>query len=502
MVIRNIFGDYIPLKWDLFYQGQVNSDSETEESDYDDTFELLHVDAGLYDSSYLEAFKTIHKFEDVNENFESFDFDIEVSETDFYKWLWKYTQHDELADVILSFYSGCSNKRCTVPHEDNDFVISILKKYLTHNNYDFDIELDEEEGFRKYSEINDISYNYESVYPVVHGMFKHLDKECIRKNYLSKLINAINADISEIYSDVVWDHVYLSSVRSAGYDDNRYLYALRCDEKAEFSLILADSDDDDYYYIQALARFISERFEVGVNELVNWEEKYNSLVSGIKNFITRKKSCIPFDNRSNKNIDMRDYITDFKDEQKIWNEVIESRKIIKESRSLKCFAFNGRKDYLTSQYHGYCQLCHERTPSGESNDYYFTYRILKPKRDNVDGIADLAANLFAVCPTCHGALNYGFMGFDMTSIFVKSQEYVKEFLDLKDSLDDAEKAPTVIESVLEDNIKPVTMKNNYIAKDSVQFDVTVNGESYEMIFSWDHFIRLAMILNEDLIYDD
>lgn len=504
LVIRNVFGDFIPLNWDLFYHGQENSDFESGQSEYDNTFELLHIDAGLYDTAYLGNFETIHKFEDIDDDFESFYFAFEFNETDFYKWLWLYSQHESLADIILSYYSGDAENRETVPYEDRTFVISVLRAYTSDNDYVFDIDFDENEVFSMFSDINAISNQYNSVYPVVCGDFELLDSEKIKEDIRSHLINSIHADLSridEILNDEIWEHVYKSSVKTFGYE-TRYIHAVKYDIEYERVLVLPDVQDENYF-IQVFADFISEKFEVFVNSLVDWNEKYTRLVRDLKKYFFSTKPSVPIENLSNKDIEMSSYIDCFEEEMKIWNEVMKSRRMIKNSKSLALTDFIGRKDYLTSQYHGYCQICHERTPSGVINNHYFTYRICQPKRGDVDELADLAANLFAVCPSCHGALRYGYMGFNMELIFKKSSDYVKEFLDNKEFLEDADDAPSVIASVMEDYIKkPLKMKNTHKANNAIVFKVTVNGQNQEMFFSWDHFIRLAMILNEDMIYDD
>ena len=88
-------------------------------------------------------------------------------------------------------------------------MISVLRAYTSDNDYVFDIDFDENEVFSMFSDINAISNQYNSVYPVVCGDFELLDSEKIKEDIRSHLINSIHADLSridEILNDEIWEH--------------------------------------------------------------------------------------------------------------------------------------------------------------------------------------------------------------------------------------------------------------------------------------------------------
>lgn len=138
IVIKNILGAYVPLSWDLFYSSQDKDAEEEEQEDIfddldnqceekpDSDLESLHIDEKEYEECLLDNLEQCHEFSEVCEAADDYVLGVACEVVDFYKWIWTYSQHEELIENILYFYTDDDGEREQVPKSDVEFVLSVL----------------------------------------------------------------------------------------------------------------------------------------------------------------------------------------------------------------------------------------------------------------------------------------------------------------------------------------------------------------------------------------
>ena len=503
MVLKNILEAYVPLSWDLFYSSK---DELTEEDDTnkdlndhceehpDSDLESLHIDEKEYEESLLNNLEHCHEFTEVCEAADDYMLGVACETVDFYRWIWIYSQHEELIENILYFYTDDDGEREQVPESDVEFVLSVLAcEDVADEGYLFDINLDAEECFDNADILNKISKQFPDIYCSVISDLEWFDvSDC-----LPQIIAAVKSvpDIQRIAADPIWDHVYLVDDEPDYYDDV-YVRCKAGDEYEDILLIWKSSDDDSY--IRALAKYVSEQYHtevyVACAESFDWKKEYLKLAKGIREFITETRPIVKESEVYGYIANMADVPT-FYDERQIWQKLHEQReKIVCQTVGKAPINFDDWRSFLSSKYKGRCQVCGKKTATGAQNAHFFTYRINKELENR---LANLSSNMFCVCPSCHGKMQYGsYMGKDMNGILEKANLYW-EYYDSKcnsGEMEDVDGRSLVAEladdsSELEGFIKPITC------------DVIVNGKPKKMAFSWEHFITLAFVLKDSLQLD-
>lgn len=517
MVLKNILEAYVPLSWDLFYSLQ-DEDAEEEKEDVFDNLdnqckektnsdlESLHIDEKEYEESLLNNLEQCHKFSEVCEAADDYVFGVACEVAEFYKWIWMYSQHEELIENILYFYTDDDGERKQVPESDVEFVLSVLGcEDVVDKGYLFDINLIAEECFNNVGYLNKISNCFPDIYCNVISDLKLFDVS----GYLSQILAAVKSvpDIQRIAADPIWDHVYLVDDESDYYND---VY-VRCKVGNDYEdiLLLWESSDDNSY-IRALAKYVSEQYHTEVSvacaESFDWKTEYLKLAKGIREFITETRPIV-------KESEVYGYIAEtedvptFYEERQIWQKLHEQReKIVCQTVGKAPINLDDWRSFLANKYNGRCQVCGNKTATGAQNAHFFTYRINKEPENR---LANLSSNMFCVCPSCHGKMQYGsYMGKDMNGILEKAKSYweyydskcnsgemedvdgrslVAEFADDSSEADDSGEADD--SSELERFIKPIIC------------NVIVNGKTRKMAFSWEHFITLAFVLKDSLQLD-
>lgn len=506
MVLKNILGAYVPLSWDLFYslqdedaeeekeEGFDNLDNQCEEKP-DSDLESLHIDEKEYEESLLDKLEQCHEFSEVCKSADAYMLGVECETVDFYRWIWTYSQHEELIENILYFYTDDDGKRKVIPESDVEFILSVLDyKDIVDKEYLFDINLDAGKCFDNAEVLNKISNRFPNIYCNVISALKCFDVS----GYLPQILAAVKSvlvDIQRIASDSIWDHVYLVDDEPDHYDDV-YVRCKAGDDYEDILLLWKSSDDDSY--IRALAKYVSEQYHIEVAvacaEAFDWKMEYLNLARSIRKFITETS-------QGHKESEVYGYIADmadvptFNDERMLWQKLYKQReKIVCQTVGKAPINLDYWRSFLSSKYEGRCQVCGKKTATGEQNAYFFTYRINKESENK---LANLSSNMFCVCPSCHGEMQYGsYMGKDMNEILEKANLYW-EYYDSKCGSDEMEDDYESLVAELADDsseiegfIKPITC------------DVIVNGKPRKMVFSWEHFIMLAFILKDSLQLDN
>ena len=507
VVLKNINGEYVPLSWHLFYSKE---DLEDEKADYEEyseeggiesdesrysKLEYLHVDTSLYDQDFITGSEKIHEFSEVCETADEYDIDEDDTE-DFYKWVWSYSKHAELAHNILSYYSGDAENRRTLEEDANDFVLSVIENNDAEDaGYAFDIDLQAHEAFRHSEVINKISKCYEKIYAVVYSNYSRIDV----RDYVRRILDATKADYTEksiIERADIWKHVYLVDGERNLYEST-FLLCEKYDESYEDALLLWPSDEDDSY-VRALAGYIRSCFNVKVDiadaEAFNWREQYLNLAKGIKSFITYKSDKRDLRDMYGNVADMED-VDNFGDEKHIWSRLKNQREIIMAQEVGRMpVNLSSWRTYLDAKYKGRCQLCGGRTITGEQYAHFKTFRIIK---ESENGLANMNSNMFCLCPSCWGEMQYGgFMGQDLSDLFAKAERYANYLEDKIRTGDMEDDFPSLVSEVWEDQVLTEDEEKLEGFHNPIVCHVMVNGKDRSMAFSWEHFMKIAFILSE------
>ena len=495
-IVKNINNEFVPLSWDLFYSKyelkDVQKEDVYESKNYphektNNPLEIHHIDVSLYEKAYLDLFDNIiHDFTDVNEKMEEYSLGIEVEELDFYKWIWNYSHHDKLIRNILLC---CSDQKVLSAKEDIIFVLKVLnRENIEYEGYRFDFELDIETAFEYRNVINRINKEFTNIKCKVEVNGEKFDKN----KFIRELTQSIN-DVKEyqkIVTNEIWDRVYI-----VGREDDRFCGKYVCckDEDGETEILLWKSQYNESY-IKGLACFISEFFGVEISK-IDWKKEYINLIKGIRSIINKHYDVIPYDEVYKFNIDLND-IENFEEEKNLWLRLKEQRKKFIEYDGEEAFSeIVGNRSFLEAKYNGRCQLCHHFAPKNVQDSYFYTYRIIK-KSENL--LCNLDNNLFCLCPTCHGELDYGsLMGQDMSDIEKKAKEYVNYLEDKIKSDEMGDNFPCLVQELVDKKEKIIKGFHNPII-----CNVTVNGKERKMVFSWEHFIKIAFIFSDINNFDE
>ena len=505
IVVKNVFDEFVPLSWDLFYSNweyqvteeENNVDSGEKASSYvkiktESGLESQHIDAVIYDKNMISGVEKIHEFSDVCGVAEEYELNAEIDGIEFYLWIWNYSKHEELIVNILYYFTDEDNERSTVPEQYNQFILDVISTdNVEDEGYSFNIEMEEKDAFQNSEIINSIVSEFERIYPVVYSDYESLDTS----EYILQIIavtSAFSDTKSRIVTDPIWDHAYLVNGDRNEYDD---IY-VRCkiyDNGYEDALILWPSDDNDSY-IRALATYVTDTYDVEVSiaaaESFDWKAEYLKLARDIRNFMTET-----FEQRSIGDINgfvanMAD-IRDFGEERKVWEKLKEQRAIIINQTTGKMpVNLEGWRSFLSAKYKGRCQVCGGKTVTGEQNARFFTYRMsIGPGRTPKNQLDDMESNLLCLCPTCHGGMRYGkFMGMDLSQVVEKAERYYQYIEGKIISGEMEDDFDCLIQELVDEEIEIEGFTNPIVC------NVMVNGIERKLAFSWEHFMKVAFIL--------
>ena len=509
--VMNTTGEFVPLSWHLFYSSTELEDNDGEYENEEDedgkednhgntAFEFLHIDVSQYEAEFIQSYDNIHAFSEIYETADEYNIDDEET-IDFYKWIWSYSKHSELADNILCYYSDDDNRRFTIDQEDNDFVLSVIDSYDGEDNgYCFDIDLRDNEAFLHADTVNKIHSLFEDIYAVIYSECQRLDVH----EYVKRILDVTEASYTEkskIEQDHIWEHVYLTSGETGMYDDihvSGRLYHPTGDRHYEEAIFLWSSEDEDSY-VRAIAKCIEENYEVDVAiagaEAFDWKQEYIDLAKDIWQFISERTERRLPEDLYGYVAEMADVET-FGQEKKIWSMMKNQREriLMHETGSIPVDLSYWRR-FLSSKYTGRCQLCGGKTITGEQYAHFYTYRLVKPSKNN---LADMYSNMFCLCPSCWGEMGQGdFMGKDMSELLNTASDYA-EYLEAKLQTDEMEADfPSLVKEVWEnqefteeEEEKLEGFHNPIVCR------VMVNGKDRLMAFSWEHFMRIAFILSD------
>lgn len=489
IMATNVFGDFVPLSWDLFYEDPNDTPENMANKGVIKTesgFEYQHIDIEKYKK--CKDIEKIHKFSDIGKSetkYKFYKFLGNMKYIEFYKWVWSYSQHKELISSILQYLNDTYGEKYVIHEQYAEFVLDVCnKEEIVDKEYKFKIDMQYAFAFKHSDKINRISYSFKKVYPILYGGFsKHNPNE-----YKYSIINSVAGSgetKDNISKNDIWNHIYLVKNGEINrYNDIYIRCKLHFNNETEDALVLWPSDDKNSY-INAISQYIRDQYDVIVEKPFDWKEEYNKLAKKMHEFIEEKYEKKLY---QAPDMDMED-VDNFGSEQRIWNELRRQRKeIFKQSPPKNLIDLESWKIFLDAKYRGKCQLCGKQTITGECNAHFYTYRIIKESENR---LANMYSNLFCLCPTCHGRLGYGkYMGQDMHKILEKAKKYYDYINSALDEGNIEDHNDCLIKELAKDNDELEGFKNPIIC------DVTVNGKECKMAFSWEHFIRITFILCE------
>ena len=511
--VLNAAGQYVPLALDLFYADKDLPGSSPKKDappfvfDEDqlkrkrrrpiavpNSLERLRIDAKKYGKDMLDAIPSVHNFKEVVHPFSYYSLGL-VGSIDgpecFYKWVWNHSQHERLAYNILRHFSGSKYTQPTVPEEDVKLVLDVMDETEGgDSDCSFVIVMGSDAAFDEARLLNRVPRLFPNVSVVTYGKFKEFDPH----RYLEDVLVGANVSGSvrrSVRADSIWDNSYLVSC-----DDDRYagdyLYARVFDRRDSRPAILFWPSSDEDYYATAVARYIDDTYGTAIADYiaadVDWRAQYRSLADGVDRFLSDCRDVEPVENIYGTTARLDDVRT-FAEEKRIWEGLKAHRDLLLDPSSTGSpTGKGGNRMFLSSTYQGRCQLCGTRMAMGPQRSLYWTFRMVK-KSDNE--LADLPANIFCLCPSCHGELQYGsYMGRDMTAIVNRSREYSSYIQRVIDSEEFDDNFPSAIEEFADDEIEIEGFHRPIVC------DVIVNGIVRHMAFSWEHFMRIAFLLTD------
>lgn len=497
MVIANVREEYVPLSWNLFYSDKEVVDSEDGNGEEDELYEITdsrlemqHINIDLYDDNYITAFQQIYRFSDVCKHADEYVLGIDVQPIEFYKWVWYYSKHIDLAQNILYFFS---DEEEIYNDSDIKFALEVLgTEEVYDEGYEFKFEVDAETAFENGRVLNKISRHFDNICCFVNEHSELLDKSV----FFQQIIAAINdvASSQQILVDSIWDRVFVIEEDSTLYYGK---YVVCRDDSYENRILLCKSNSTESY-VSALSRYVQDFFgvEVSIGDLsdINWKKAYINLINGIRSFVNYHTDKVPEDEVYKYIVDLNDIET-FGEEKSLWLRLKEQRRLLIETEKGDTpFELLDNRNFLKSKYNGRCQICGNMAPKNAQDSYFYTYRIVKKSKNP---LANMRYNLFCLCPTCHGELGYGrFMGQDMSDVVEKASMYASYIEDKLKSDEMEDDFPCLVQELVDHEVEIEGFHKPIIC------NVMINGKEQKMAFSWEHFIKVAFVFADINDFDE
>ena len=477
--ILNAKNQYIPLECDLFH-------FDPEES-YGDLNGLL-VNPKYTDAQLQYITNNVHELDRI-EVFSKYHFcGVSVTKQDFYQWVWSLRQDLPLARNILDSIDYYDETHAAFAFD----VLRFARENGHSTRKSIEITGSAETIWTYGKTLNELAASEDWDMTLRIGSHSGLlDTKDIFELITTKLSkqNYDAEHFHKICNSMFWKHIYLVkdtvTEEREGFHEHGPEYVLIKDDvlrcSNEYGLLVKQGNENEY--VSAIAQYIYDKYKVEVQDLyTDWKDEYQKLKKTIRDFINQSQRGVDIESIRVQMLDMDDVPT-WGEERALWKRLVRQEQELLNDEH-KFFSFG--KDYLDSKYHGKCQICGAQTPRGSENDYFYTYRIAKKKDSQ---LADLESNLFCLCPSCHGNLQYSFLTRDLTDIKRKAEEYIGIYKDiLENGIDDEEDSGISILADYDGEMEGF--------RTPIICNVVVNGEKHKMAFSWDHFIRIAFMLHE------
>ncbi|MGN1191427.1 MAG: hypothetical protein ACI4S0_02040 [Dorea sp.] len=518
LAVRNVLGEYMPVGVDLFYGKLLSSEDAALEEELefsenkeeykitDDPYECLHVSEQAYDPEVLNDIAI--EFKDISKSCTDYVFGhIKVCELKFYKWIWNYTHNIKVCINVCKYFTLYQNR------VDSSFALKVLSEITSNNNYvnlsdiSFNIPVTANSAFENQDIINRFRGNM--------SVDKHI------RIYLTDVASAytVSEDDKKLILEMVdsldrrsindssfWNRLFTVSTSLPASDVyGKYLYIYRSKEAYASSadIIMSRTEDVRSYYT-AIAHYIASSFEVKVNipyeaEILqirkNTQNEFLGFIKKFKQRMEYRQPAVELEDLSGVIAELGDVRT-YGEEKTIWNNMISKVESLFDETSTDIVEFvDDTISFMNKAYHGRCQLCGGRTATGEQSSHSFRFRMVKEHES--PSYANMLSNMLCLCPTCHGALGHGYGRRDLNPIVKLAKEYAEYYENFDGADMDDESESLIREFAIMD------FEDEHIKHPIVCEGIYVNGGDKEgnpqkMVFSWEHFIRIAFLYSNYL----
>lgn len=491
IAIQNVVGSYVSLRYSLFY-GEL-LDTQTPLQDELRCLEVLHIQspinvnyryAGLRNQGYSAPFETL------TNSYDQYHMDnIRAEAMTFYMWGWRYTHNQQLINNILRHLS--QTRSTYIDSRYNSFVLEIIddSHYNERQDFRFSMRFSAEEALESRNRLNSLSANQylPGIIAVVTDYLSPVDTTRLRY----EIMNVLTCDEetrNQIDRDAFWGRVYTISGEINTPDEYvRVWYVPEGRYDPERIILISTSPGEEQ---QAIISYISEAYGIRVDSIAtsrrDWAADYRDLSFGIRSFtatLIDNSSQVPTANE----IVALDDLKSANEEIELWNRLKLTRDMLlnsskDEQRRIDIHVM-GWQGFLKEKYHNHCQICGELIPEGGSEEGY-TFKI---HADSKNSFSDIASNVFCLCPTCRGDMQYGIRKRDLRNLSRLANQYISKLTNLEITAHD--------NSVLEG----LSVKGEYenAFSNPLTCSICINGKQEQIYFSWEHFLRLAFMFYDD-----
>ena len=503
IAIQNILGTYVSLKYSTFYGNLVDPNMQVSEECR--ALEVAHISRepfnpmrlyyryGMSAGTGRQNLNFASSFESITRPFSEYRLaNIHVDEMTFYLWAWHYTHNNQLIDNIFRTLTNLGTTY--IPENYNNFVISLtrIRSYTEHQNFQFRIKVTAKEALGQREALNELfrNENLQGIRAVVLEFLKKLDTS-IMKYDIMQVLTADDMTRQRIENAQFWNHVYLvpnAEQMERGYvnvyyvEDGKY-------EPEPIVLISSVAGEER----EALIGYISDTYDVKFESIASarrdWSEDYRDLTFGIRNFVALSIEMPDQSDDTEKIIDLDDMHTK-EEEQQLWQRLKMTRDTIlsagKDNQKQANVQILGWDSFLREKYRNHCQICGVAIPNTK-NHLKTKFRIYS---DEKNSFSDIASNVFCLCPSCRGDMQFGVKKRDLREIQRMSNKYLVSLVAEEDNKTQQE--DTSIAS-------KIASKGNYenAFNNPMIVPVCINGKQEQLYFSWEHFLRLAFMFYDD-----
>lgn len=495
IVVRNRRSSYIPISYSLFYQ-PVPMNGQDRMAITDDILESLHVDEHAYETGNIRNtvnfWHSIHAnaFDGTLQYAPNYQFgNIRITEGQFYKWIWHYLPDVTTARLILGWLTN--RGRSFVDDKDRPLAMEAIKMVRSapsmesDRSFRFRISCSVKEAARDEDLVNSlaVSSTLQNIHVIINDCGNKYETIQLKAK-ITRAIVAKPAIVSMIQKDKIWDNIYTTETLR----ENKYIVAWSESESninLEDEQILVVSGES---VEKCVLQYIGKKHHIDVSKIdlsgKNYQLDFRNLVFDIRSFISATREYVSSQPADNSTIMLKD-VANADAEIKLWNILKTSREVIwnsdKPSPNTDYNVFS-LDDFLKRTYRGHCQIC-GRTIPDDVPEEQFEF-LLADKPGNT--FAHALHNLLCLCPTCHSDLRMGYGRRDLTAIARTANQYIACMEQSGNSYNS-----TGGSSVIGQFAKRNRFSEGF--SDPIVCEICANGKEERIFFSWEHFIRIALV---------
>ena len=495
IVVRNRRNSYIPVSYSLFYQ-PVPMNGQERIAITDDILESLHVDEHAYETGNVR--NTMNFWQSIQAN--AFDGtlqyapnyrfgNIRITDGQFYQWIWHYLPDVSTARLILGWLTN--RGRAFVDDRDRPLAMEVIKMVRSappmesDRSYRFRISCTIKDAVRDIDLVNALaaSQTLQNIHIIINDCVNKYETIQLKAK-ITRAIVAKPAVVSMIQKDKIWDNIYTTEALR----ENKYIVAWSESESninlADEQILIVSGESIE----KCVLLYIGRKHHIDVSKIdlsgKNYQLDFRNLVFDIRSFISASREYTSIQPADNSTIILKD-VANADAEIKLWHVLKTSREVIwnsdKPSPNTDYNVFS-LDNFLKRTYRGHCQICGRIIPDDVPEEQFEF--LLGDKPGNT--FAHALHNLLCLCPTCHSDLRMGYGRRDLTSIARTANQYIAR---MEQSVDSSPNTRST--SVISQFARRNRFSEGF--SDPIVCEICANGKEERIFFSWEHFIRLALV---------